>query len=139
MRLDNGVLLQQEEGELFLSSDVPWQLPSAVEQALRKGVAVHFVAEVQACSPPTLVLEQPTPTNGHALLPLKLPGPHPPAGVRTGSQPFNGLGFLGTALGNSSPDLADALQALQHWVRWRIGARDSLPPTAGAAAAALEH
>lgn len=47
LRLDNGVLLQQEEGELFLSSDVPWQLPSAVEQALRKGVAVHFVAEVQ--------------------------------------------------------------------------------------------
>ena len=46
--------------------------------------------------------------------------------LHTGSQPFNGLG-LGTALGNSYTDLADALQALQHWVRWRIGARDSLP------------
>ena len=125
LRLDNGVLLQQEEGELFLSSDVPWQLPSAVEQALRKGVAVHFVAEVQ-------LLRQRWYWSNQRLLTatryyrLSYQALTPRWRLHTGSQPFNGLG-LGTALGNSYTDLADASQTLQHWVRWRIGARDSLP------------
>ena len=125
LRLDNGVLLQQEEGELFLSSDVPWQLPSAVEQALRKGVAVHFVAEVQ-------LLRQRWYWSNQRLLTatryyrLSYQALTHRWRLHTGSQPFNGLG-LGTALGNSYTDLADALQTLQHWVRWRIGARDSLP------------
>lgn len=126
LRLDNGVLLQQEEGALLLSSDVPWQLPSAVEQALRKGVAVHFIAEVQLLRKRWYWSNQSllTATRYYRLSYQVLTHRWR---LHMGSQPFTALG-LGAALGNTYADLADAMQALQHWVRWRIGERDSLPP-----------
>lgn len=126
LRLDGGILLQQESGDLLLSTDVQWQLPVAVEQALRKGVAVHFIADVrllrkrwywsnQSLLAATRYYRLSYQTLTHRWR------------LHQGSQPFNSLGLRAEALGSSYASLEDAVQALQHWVRWRIGERQSLP------------
>jgi len=126
LRLDGGVLLQQETGDLLLSTDVQWQLPAAVEQALRKGVAVHFIADVRLLrkrwywSDQTLL----TATRYYRLSYQTLTHRWR---LHLGSQPFSSLGLRAAALGNSYTSLEDAVQALQHWVRWRIGERQELP------------
>lgn len=125
LRLPQGVLLQQEGDDLLLSSDLPWQLPAVVEQALRKGVPVHFVAEAQLLrkrwywSDQTLLLAMRYQRLSYQALTRRWR-------LHTGNQPFDGLG-LGTALGSSYADLDEAMQALQRLVRWRIGARSELP------------
>lgn len=126
LRLDGGVLLQQESGDLLLSTDVQWQLPVAVEQALRKGVAVHFIADVRLLRKRWYWSDQLllSATRYYRLSYQVLTHRWR---LHQGSHPFNGLGLRAEALGSSYASLEDAVQALQHWVRWRIGARQALP------------
>lgn len=126
LRLDGGILLQQESGDLLLSTDVQWQLPVAVEQALRKGVAVHFIADVRLLRKRWYWSDQLllTATRYYRLSYQVLTHRWR---LHQGNQPFNSLGLQAEALGSSYASLEDAVQALQHWVRWRIGARQALP------------
>ncbi len=125
LRLPEGVLLQHEGDEILLSSDLQWQLPPVVEQALRKGVPVHFVAEATVLrkrwywSDQTLLAATRYQRLSYQALTRRWR-------LHTGSQPFDGLG-LGTALGSSYADLDEAMAALKRLVRWRIGTRSELP------------
>lgn len=125
LRLPSGVLLEREEDELLLSTDGAWQLPEAVEQALYKGIAVHFVTEVQ-------LLRKRWYWRNEVLLSsiryqrLSYQALTHRWRLHTGNRPFDGLG-LGAALGSSYADLPEALTALQRLARWRIGQRSALP------------
>lgn len=126
LRLPDGVLVQREGDDLLLSSDVHWQLPSVVEQALRKGVPVHFVAEAQ-------LLHQRWYWRDQVLLTarryqrLSYQALTRRWRLHTGSQPMDGRLGLGAALGSSYASLDDAMIALQRLVRWCIGSRAELP------------
>lgn len=126
LRLPGGVLMQSEGGELLLSSDAHWQLPAVVEQALRKGVPVHFVAEVHLLRKRWYWSDQVllTATRYQRLSYQALTRRWR---LHTGNQPMDGRLGLGAALGSSYTSLDDAMQALQRLVRWRIGARSELP------------
>ncbi len=125
LRLDGGILLQHEGDDVLLSTDLSWQLPQAVEQALRKGIAVHFVAQVSVERSRWYWRNQML-LSAARYYRLSYQALTRRWRLHQGSEPFNGLG-LGTALGSSFAELEDALTALQRIVRWRIGARSALP------------
>ncbi len=125
LRLDNGVLLRQEEGALFLAPMLPWQLPRAVEQEPCSKAWPCTYGRGGAAAP-TLVnwwgqnrwlTAQRDPA-------AELPGPDPAlarlhAGGHTVCQRL-GLGPWPWA--TSYIDLADALaMPCNAWSRWPIG------------------
>ena len=125
-----GLELQRDGEALVLSASLNWVLPDLVQDALLKGIPVHFIAEAE-------MLQERWYWRDAQLLSatryLRLS--YQPLTRRwrlyTGSQPFEGQG-LGVALSSSFETLEEAVQSMQRIVRWRIGAMPDLPSSGSA-------
>lgn len=119
------VQVQRDGEDVLLTSNLNWALPDLVQDALLKGIPVHFIAEAQISRERWYWSDQ-------ELLDAKryMRLSYQPLTRRwrlyTGSQPFEGQG-LGVALSSSFETWADAIQAMQRIVRWRIGPVVALP------------
>lgn len=120
-----GMQLQRDGDDLLLSSNLDWVLPEPVQDALLKGIPVHFIAEAQMLRERWYWRDQELLS---ALRYLRLS--YQPLTRRwrlyTGIQPFEGQG-LGVALSSTFETLQDAVQAMQRVARWRIGPMADLP------------
>lgn len=125
-----GMLLQRDGDELLLSAVLNWALPDLVQDALLKGIPVHFVAEAE-------MLQERWYWSDKELLNAKryMRLSYQPLTRRwrlyTGSRPFEGQG-LGVALSSAFETLEEAVQAMQRIVRWRVGDVASLPDSGSA-------
>ena len=122
-----GLELQRDGDALLLTSSLHWVLPDLVQDALLKGIPVHFIAQAD------MVRERWYWSNQELLSAERFMRlSYQPLTRRwrlyTGSQPFEGQG-LGVALSSSYETLQEAVQAMQRIVRWRIGAMADLPRT----------
>lgn len=120
-----GLELQREGDALLLTSSLHWMLPDLVQDALLKGIPVHFIAQAD------MVRERWYWSNQELLSAERFMRlSYQPLTRRwrlyTGNQPFEGQG-LGVALSSTFETLQEAVQAMQRIVRWRIGTMDSLP------------
>lgn len=117
--------LQREGESLLLSARFQWSLPDLVLDALLKGIPVHFIAEAQMLRERWYWSDQQLLS---AVRYMRLS--YQPLIRRwrlyDGSQPFEGQG-LKLALSSTFESLADAVQAMQRIVRWRIGSMTELP------------
>jgi hypothetical protein len=115
----SGVQLLRDGDALLLTTTLNWSLPDLVQDALLKGIPVHFIAEA-------VMLRERWYWSDQELLRAErfMRLSYQPLTRRwrlyTGSQPFEGQG-LGVALSSSFETLQDAVQAMQRIVRWRIG------------------
>lgn len=130
--VDSGSEMQiQRDGEdVLLTSNLNWALPELVQDALLKGIPVHFIAEAQMLRERWYWSDQEI---LHAERYLRLS--YQPLTRRwrlyTGNQPFEGQG-LGVALSSTFETWAAAIQAMQRIVRWRIGPVAALPASGSA-------
>ena len=112
--------LQVEHGAdgLFLTAVLDLGLPSLVEDALYKGISMHFVAEAEVVRQRWYWSDK---TVARAARYLRLS--YQPLTRRwrlaQSSTPFAPTG-LGVSLGQSFDELEDALSAMQRITRWRI-------------------
>lgn len=117
--------LQRDGESLLLSARFQWSLPDLVLDALLKGIPVHFIAEAQMLRERWYWSDQQLLS---AVRYMRLS--YQPLIRRwrlyDGSQPFEGQG-LKLALSSTFESLADAVQAMQRIVRWRIGSMSELP------------
>ena len=117
--------LQRDGDALLLSTTLNWGLPEMVQDALLKGIPVHFIAEADMLQERWYWRDREL---LRALRYMRLS--YQPLTRRwrlyTGSQPFEGQGF-GAALSSSFEGLQEALQAMQRIVRWHIGPAAELP------------
>lgn len=120
-----GMDLQVDGDALLLTATLNWALPDLVQDALLKGISVHFIAEARMLRERWYWRDQ---ILFHAERFLRLS--YQPLTRRwrlyTGNQPFEGQG-LGVALSSSFETLEDAVAAMQRVVRWRVGAMSDLP------------
>lgn len=126
----SGMQLQSDGEGLLLTSNLDWVLPALVQDALLKGIPVHFIAEAQ------MLRERWYWSDKELLSAVRyMRLSYQPLTRRwrlyTGSQPFEGQG-LGVALSSSFETLQGAVQAMQRIVRWRIGTRAELPASGDA-------
>jgi len=125
-----GLELQRDGEALVLSASLNWVLPDLVQDALLKGIPVHFIAEAE------MLQERWYWRDAQLLSAIRyLRLSYQPLTRRwrlyTGSQPFEGQG-LGVALSSSFETLEEAVQSMQRIVRWRIGAMSDLPSSGSA-------
>ena len=107
----SAVQLQREGGSLLLTASLPWSLPELVLDALLKGIPVHFVAEVNMVRERWYWSDQEL-LSAQRYMRLSYQPLTRRWRLYTGSQPFEGQGFL---------------QAMQRIVRWHIGPAAELP------------
>lgn len=125
-----GIQLQRDGDAVLLTAALNWSLPDLVQDALLKGIPVHFIAEAD-------MLQERWYWRDEQLLSadryMRLS--YQPLTRRwrlyTGSQPFEGQG-LGVALSSSFETLEEAVQSMQRIVRWRIGQVADLPSSGSA-------
>ena len=124
------VQLQRDGDDVQLTTNLNWVLPDLVQDALLKGIPVHFVADARVFqtrwywSDEVLIAAQRYLRLSYQPLTRRWR-------LYTGSQPFEGQG-LGVALSSSFDNLQEAVQAMQRIVRWRIGSMAQLPVSGGA-------
>lgn len=122
--------LQRDGDALLLSTTLNWALPEMVQDALLKGIPVHFIAEADMLQERWYWRDREL---LRALRYMRLS--YQPLTRRwrlyTGSQPFEGQG-LAVALSSSFDALDDAVKAMQRIVRWRVGQVADLPSSGAA-------
>lgn len=122
--------LQRDGDALLLSTTLNWGLPEMVQDALLKGIPVHFIAEADMLQERWYWRDREL---LRALRYMRLS--YQPLTRRwrlyTGSQPFEGQG-LAVALSSSFDALDDAVKAMQRIVRWRVGQVADLPSSGAA-------
>ena len=114
----------QDDG-LYVSAALPFELPAAVEDALRKGVPMYFVAEAEVLRERWYWSDLQL---AHAARYLRLgflPLTHRWR-LTMGAEPFSNAS-QGVTLASNFDSLGEALQALQRLGRWKIADRASLP------------
>lgn len=114
--------VEQRDGGLFLYAQMDFQLPPAVEQALLKGIAIHFVAEARIMRERWYWLDQEVAmAERHTRLTYQ------PLTRRwrlnVSSQPISGS-ELGLGLIQQFDTLAEALATLQRIAGWQIASGD---------------
>lgn len=125
-----GIQLQRDGDALLLTATLNWVLPELVQDALLKGIPVHFIAEVE-------MLQERWYWSDKELLSAKryMRLSYQPLTRRwrlyTGLRPFERQG-LGTALSSSFETLEEAVQGMQRIVRWRVGQVSDLPSSGSA-------
>lgn len=117
--------LQRDGNALLLTTSLNWALPDLVQDALRKGIPVHFIAEADMLRERWYWRDQ-TLLSAQRFMRLSYQPLTRRWRLYTGSQPFEGQG-LGVALSSSFETLEDAVLAMQRIVRWRIGDISILP------------
>lgn len=120
-----GIQLQRDGEALLLSATMNWALPDLVQDALLKGIPVHFIAEADMLQERWYWRDQLL-LNAARYMRLSYQPLTRRWRLYTGSQPFEGQG-LGVALSSSFDTLEEAVQSMQRIVRWRIGQVADLP------------
>ncbi len=112
------MLLERSEEGVLLSATVQFELPSLVEDALRKGIPLFFLAETQTLRARWYWYDEKVATSArHARLayqPLTRRWR-----VHLSPVPITSSG-LGVTLGQSYEELDEALAAVQRFSRWKI-------------------
>lgn len=110
---------------MLLSSVLAFELPEHVEDALLKGITMHFVLQAQVLRERWYWSDL---EMAHSARYLRLS--YQPLTRRwrlhTSSTPFSGSG-LGLALSQTYEELADALAAMQRVARWKIADSEQVP------------
>ena len=118
--------VEQSEGAVYASLQWNFQLPSPLEDALYKGVALYFVAEIDVTRERWYFYDKKLlSAQRHmrlSFLPLTRRWR-----VNIASQPFSSAG-LGMSLGQSYDNLDDALQSIRRIAQWNIGNASDLEP-----------
>ena len=126
------LLLQREGDSLLLSSELHWQLPEPVVDALTKGIPVHFVSEVQVLRERWYWSDQEL-LSARRYLRLSYQPLTRRWRLHQAATPFEGSSL---GVGTSYTELREALGVMQRIVRWRIGPAQALP-TSGEVLVAL--
>lgn len=112
------VRLERSDDGVFLSTSVQFPLPNIVEDALNKGIAIHFVAEAELFRDRWYWYDRKVASAARhmrlAYQPLTRRWR-----LNVGPAPIGGTG-LGLSLGQTFETLPDALSAIQRISRWRI-------------------
>ena len=120
--------VEQSEGAVYASMQWNFQLPSPLEDALFKGVALYFVAEIEVTRERWYFYDKKLlSAQRHmrlSFLPLTRRWR-----VNVASQPFSSAG-LGMSLGQSYDTLDDALRSIRRIAQWNIGNASDLEPEA---------
>jgi hypothetical protein len=113
-----GFKLERQEAALYMSARWQFELPAALEDALRRGITLYFVTEVDVYQERWYVYNQRV---AHAERHVRLF--YQPLTrrwrVSTSPQPFNVSG-LGMSLGQSYDSAQEAMSAVQRIVQWQI-------------------
>ena len=120
--------IEQSEGAVYASMQWNFQLPAPLEDALYKGVALYFVADIEVTRERWYFYDKKLlSAQRHmrlSFLPLTRRWR-----VNVASQPFSSAG-LGMSLGQSYDNLDDALQSIRRIAQWNIGNASDLEPEA---------
>ena len=120
--------IEQSEGSVYASMQWNLTLPTPLEDALYKGVALYFVAEVEVTRERWYFYDKKLlAAQRHmrlSFLPLTRRWR-----VNVASQPITSAG-LGMSLGQSFDTLEDALQSIRRIAQWNIGNASDLEPEA---------
>jgi len=118
--------VEQSDGAVYASLQWNFQLPAPLEDALYKGVALYFVAEIEVTRERWYFYDKKLlSAQRHmrlSFLPLTRRWR-----VNVASQPFSSAG-LGMSLGQSYDNLEDALQSIRRVAQWNIGNASDLEP-----------
>ena len=118
--------VEQSEGSVYASLQWNFQLPAPLEDALYKGVALYFVADIEVTRERWYFYDKKLLTAQRhmrlSFLPLTRRWR-----VNVASQPFSSAG-LGMSLGQSYDNLDDALQSIRRIAQWNIGNASDLEP-----------
>ena len=122
--LDSAMQLERSEDGVYLSTALHLELPTLVEDALYKGIAMYFITEAEVARGRWYWSDKQV---AQAVRYLRLS--YQPLTRRwrlnVSSVPFEKTG-LGVVLGQNFDDLAEALDAMQRIVRWKIAGPDAL-------------
>jgi len=123
-----GLKLERQDTGLYMSGNMRFDLPPALEDALLKGITLYFVTDVEIQQERWYVYTQRVAyAERHARLfyqPLTRRWR-----VNTSPQPFS-LGGLGMSLGQSYDTADEALSAVSRIVQWRIANASDVNPDA---------
>ena len=110
---------------MLLSAALAFELPEHVEDALRKGIPMHFVLQAQVLRErwywSDLEMAQAARYLRLSYQPLTRRWR-----LHTSTEPFTGAG-LGLALAQTYDELADAINAMQRVARWKIADSEQVP------------
>jgi len=118
--------VEQSEGAVYASLQWNVQLPAPLEEALYKGVALYFVAEVEVTRERWYFYDKKLLSVQRHMRLSYLPLTRRWR-VNVASQPFSSAG-LGMSLGQSYDNLDDALQSIRRIAQWNIGNASDLEP-----------
>ena len=123
-----GLKLERQDAALYLSGTWQFDMPTALEDALLKGITLYFVTEVDISQERWYVYNQRVArAERHVRLfyqPLTRRWR-----VNISPQPFNVSG-LGMSLGQSYDSAEEAMAAVRRIVQWRIGNATDYNPDA---------
>ncbi|HEY4664301.1 MAG TPA: DUF4390 domain-containing protein [Comamonas sp.] len=120
-----GVQLHRDGDALMLTATLNWALPDLVQDALLKGIPVHFIAEADMLQERWWWSDQQL-LSASRYMRLSYQPLTRRWRLYNGNQPFEGQG-LGVALSSTFETLEEAVQSMQRIVRWRIGEMSALP------------
>lgn len=110
--------ISRQDGALYLSADWQFELPTALEEALTKGITLYFVTEVDVRQERWYFYNQRV---AHAQRHVRLF--YQPLmrrwRVNVSPQPFSANG-LGITVGQSYDSVNEAMDAVRHITPWRI-------------------
>jgi hypothetical protein len=120
--------IERQDAAIYMSGTWQFEMPSALEDALLKGITLYFVTEVDISQERWYVYNQRV---AHAERHVRLF--YQPLTrrwrVNISQQPFNVSG-LGVSLGQSYDTAEDAFSAVRRIVQWRIANAGELNPDA---------
>lgn len=110
--------LERTDDGLLLSAGLRFELPDLVEDALRKGIPMYFIAEAEVLRERWYWSDKAV-AHAHRYLRLSYQPLTRRWRLNLSSTPFTNAG-LGVALGQNFDDYEEALAALQRIARWKI-------------------
>lgn len=124
----SGLRLEQSDEGLFLSAQLHFELPPLVEDALYKGIAMHFVLEAQVARERWYWSDRQV-AQAERYLRLSYQPLTRRWRLNMAAEPLERTG-LGVALAQNFDALDEALDALQRVARWKIAAPGTVKPGA---------
>jgi hypothetical protein len=123
-----GLKLERQDTALYLSANWRFDLPTALEDALLKGITLYFVTEVEINQERWYVYNQRV-ANAERHVRLFYQPLTRRWRVNVSPQPFNVSG-LGMSLGQSYDTAEEAMNAVRRIVQWRIANATDYNPDA---------